>query len=238
MVPLAILLAETQGSCWVAMTKYQHKSKGFGVMAGAKFLHSSLVGALRCYFQAPVFSYNIIHVSEHSQGGDTKWNATHSHICNFQSNHTQVCHILNPLWRRFVKSCLSLAQMHQSGTIRVHCTATPEMKEMPKSILWHRQNSCMGTQGVPRKLRYHSRQSCEAKFEAGQAKGRRTPNFSLNPCKYWMKCQGKVKAEKKKLQSALWNVLFLVLSQEKKHLQGINRSYFNNQLCNRTKIML
>lgn len=54
------------------MTKYQYKSKGFGVMAGAKFLHSSLAGALHCYFQAHIFSYSIIHVSKHSKEGDTK----------------------------------------------------------------------------------------------------------------------------------------------------------------------
>lgn len=50
----------------------------------------------------------------------------------------------------------------------------------------------------------------EAEFEVGGAKrGRRSPNFSLNPCKYWMKCQGKVEAKKKKkeLHSALWNAL-------------------------------
>lgn len=89
MVPLAIFLAEIQGSCWVAMTKYQHKSKGFGVMAGDKFLHSSLVGALDYYFQAHIFSYKIIHVSKHSKEGDMKWHAIYSYICNGQSNHIQ-----------------------------------------------------------------------------------------------------------------------------------------------------
>lgn len=54
------------------MTKYQHKSKELRWTAMAKCLHSSVVGALCCYFQAHIFSYNIIHVVEHSEEGDTR----------------------------------------------------------------------------------------------------------------------------------------------------------------------
>lgn len=113
-------------------------------------------------------------------------------------------------------------------------------KEMAKAILLHRQNLCMRKQDMCRTHRYESRQSCvhrsyrfcmkqnlrqEEQWEEGghiiiawtpvspawNAGGRgRGPSLCL------MKC------------------LMLLFNQEKRHFQGIKRSCFNNQLCNRT----
>lgn len=136
---------------------------------------------------------------------------------------SKVCHILNLLWRQSMKSCFNKTWINQRGTVCVHCTAAPEMRAKPKTIPWHWQNSCMRTWDIPRKLHYHPDRAMKQHVRQKEQRDEGPSTCRLNPCKYWMKCQGKVEAEggEKKTLLSIMGCLISVLSQEKKKFKEL-----------------
>lgn len=116
--------------------------------------------------------------------------------------------MLNLLWRQSVKSCFNKTWMYQSCVAHVRCTAHPEteMKMQKTSFCTGRisaeeNRTRSGDWDInwDRAVYADSIDFVRSK-KGGATTGKRRHNFSLNPGRSCMKCQGKEKKNK-------WNVL-------------------------------